>query len=150
MNKERLLLVADAIEKSSVRGLGFNMAAYFGYGWIYRDRSGHDCKTTACVAGWTVAVMEDCKDVTGDGTGVAYLRLRDAYDFPSVAAALYLDLTHHQAHALFLEYDTAAWITPAVAARCLRVFAETEQIDYRAARDYADAAVERAACGVAS
>jgi hypothetical protein len=50
MNKDRILAVADAIEKHSIRGLGFNMGDFIA-SWN-EDNSGHHCGTTACIAGW--------------------------------------------------------------------------------------------------
>jgi len=46
MNKERILAVADAIEKSSVPELGFSMRSF---------RS--DCGTAACIAGWAFVLF---------------------------------------------------------------------------------------------
>lgn len=57
MNKENILKVADAIERHSVRGLGFNMGAWLDDTGCRVDFSGFNCDTTACVAGWAVAVQ---------------------------------------------------------------------------------------------
>ena len=61
MNVERIIELADHIDRSTVPGLGFNLAA-----WVYNrnvnssiglpDHSGHGCGTTACIAGWAVAL----------------------------------------------------------------------------------------------
>lgn len=128
MNKERLLLVAEAIEKGSVRGLGFNMKVYFSNGSLYADLSDRDCGTTACVAGWALAVKDGRRRVTDTGIIALHAKHVD----PMGEAEEFLELTRSEARRLFTE-STGAWITPAVAARCLRVAAETGEIDYLAA-----------------
>lgn len=58
MNVENILKVADAIEKHELEWLGFNMATY------YDADAEHACGTTACIAGWALALKakEDGKD----------------------------------------------------------------------------------------
>lgn len=57
MNKENILLVADAIEKHSIEGLGFNMGDFISH--RHDDLSGHDCGTTACIAGWAASIAKE-------------------------------------------------------------------------------------------
>jgi hypothetical protein len=56
MNVENINRVADAIEASCAPDakpeIGFNMAWWYGRG--YNDQTGHNCGTTACIAGWAV------------------------------------------------------------------------------------------------
>ena len=57
MNTENLLRVADAIEKHEIDWLGFNMVDYIDESPESNgDLSGHDCGTTACIAGWAAAI----------------------------------------------------------------------------------------------
>jgi len=53
MNTENILAVADAIEHHTIPWLGFNMIGYKAYGV---DMTGHNCSTTACIAGWVNAI----------------------------------------------------------------------------------------------
>lgn len=55
MNVENILKVADAIEQHSIPDLGFNMGGFVSTS--RPDLSNHGCGTTACIAGWTVAVI---------------------------------------------------------------------------------------------
>jgi hypothetical protein len=59
LNRERILMVADAMEKGTIKDLGFNMAAWIADPanlWGGIDHSGRDCGTTCCGAGWTLHV----------------------------------------------------------------------------------------------
>lgn len=53
MNKQNILAVAYAIERHSIPDLGFNMQ-YWGAPTTKEvpDRTGHNCGTVACIAGW--------------------------------------------------------------------------------------------------
>ncbi len=61
MNKENILTVADAIENHDrTDGIGFHMGGFYDEGSIggaARDYAGHKCGTAACIAGWTVHVL---------------------------------------------------------------------------------------------
>lgn len=50
MNNERLLAVADAIEREEIKGMTFNMGS-----WL--KKRAH-CNTTACIAGHVVALFD--------------------------------------------------------------------------------------------
>lgn len=54
MNVENILKVADAIENHKIPWLGFNMEDYVSTD--LDDKSGHNCGTVACIAGWAAAV----------------------------------------------------------------------------------------------
>lgn len=62
MNVENILKVADAIENRQIAWLGFNMRSWYAhkqddeFGVPYKDNSGHNCGTVACIAGWASAV----------------------------------------------------------------------------------------------
>ena len=59
MNKAALLYVADAIEKHAIADLGFNMSDWVAKATSdYPDLSGHACGTTACIAGFAVALLD--------------------------------------------------------------------------------------------
>jgi hypothetical protein len=61
MNAESILRVADAIEKHEIADLGFNMND-----WVsskYPDKSGHNCGTSACIAGYAVAAFDGMDEV---------------------------------------------------------------------------------------
>lgn len=63
MNIERMLRVADAIEKHEISWLGFNMT-YLALeidDFTYADNSGHACGSAGCIAGWTIAVFKKFK-----------------------------------------------------------------------------------------
>jgi hypothetical protein len=53
MNTENILAVADAIEQHTIPWLGFNMTGYKTTG---PDMTGHNCGTSACIAGWANAI----------------------------------------------------------------------------------------------
>ena len=69
MNVENILKVADAIEQHSIPDLGFNMSVWKEAASPWRrDMSGHNCRTVACIAGWTVALFPD--DDAADALGM--------------------------------------------------------------------------------
>jgi hypothetical protein len=133
MNVENILKVADAIEQHSIPDLGFNML------WLKSevggdaDRSGHNCGTVACVAGWTIALFGS----RGDGF---------------MEAGQHLGLPRSKYRPLFypgtgLDEDEAdthpAWgATPAQAASCLRHLAETGEVDWDRAIKAAEASAQ--------
>jgi hypothetical protein len=133
MNIGNILKVADAIEQASVPNVGFNMTA-----WISEaspempDRSGRNCGTVACVAGWAtiVALGRETDDSPWD-VGQSFLEL----DAPT-AGDLFLPNydTEDKRHAM-----TSA--TPADAARVLRNLAITGKVDWEAAMKPADPAM---------
>lgn len=117
MNRENILKVADAIESHSIPDLGFNMSL-----WIDRkpgpedDRSGHNCGTTACIAGWAVAVMN------GGVIPEVGVPIQDD-------AEKYFGLNWTDGEDLFVN-----WVgkspTPAEAVIVLRHLAETGEVDW--------------------
>lgn len=129
MNVGNILKVADAIEQASVPGLGFNMRTFGRGSGPLPDKSGHDCGTVACVAGWTYAVAT--AEIPEDRRSLV----------PPVASK-FLGLTGDEAQSLFLmsgggfgTYDTdfANAILPEHAVRCLRILAITGKVDWAAA-----------------
>ncbi len=119
MNVENILKVADAIEQHSIPDLGFNMYDYAinlaSYGEGIADNSGHNCGTTACIAGWAVAVRDNTSEIERS----------DFFD----EARDYLELTERQAHSLFLG-NMSPKTTPAQAVKVMRNLAETGVIDW--------------------
>jgi hypothetical protein len=137
MNKERVLAVADAIEAlvvngNPVPGLGFNMS-----GWVAdpgeeacaEDHSRHMCSTTACIAGWTVALFDkvsaaEMHSMVGDHVALVGIESR---------ATELLGLSVGQAHALFYAEGSGKLledVTPEEAIATLRDLAESEHIQW--------------------
>lgn len=58
MNKERLLAVADAIERETIHDLGFNMSNWKSTREHTTMLYASSCGTTACVAGHVVALFQ--------------------------------------------------------------------------------------------
>lgn len=125
MNKELILRVADAIENAELapQGIGFNMETYKGSSRIWPDKSGHNCATVACIAGWTNFLVKD-----------------SASFYSAISARLFLGLSTAQADELFEPIDTVENmglalhdITPKQAVRCLRNLAATGKVDWHRA-----------------
>ena len=126
MNVENILKVADAIEQHSIPDLGFNLAWWFSpEGRPSDDRSGHGCGTTACIAGWAVAVRDggvphdrpgsfDWLNEAGDFMGLPSPDVEEVYDPTRAALMLTLDET----------------VTPVRAAAVLRHLAATGEVDW--------------------
>ena len=120
MNKANILRIADAIEKHEIEDLGFHMAAFHITG-IYADLSGHGCKTTACIAGWTLSLLKPkWEDL-------------NAHDIEQGARSI-LGLDQEQAEDLFYlpDYMSRNSVTAKQAARTLRHLAETGEVDWKA------------------
>lgn len=120
MNKERILALAEKIEKLPHRNRevgGFTMVSY--------TRTDGECRTPACIAGH--AVFEFDK---------AQWEILGSRDFPHTAdiANYLLDLDYNtQGMELFYPTDRH-WsdITPVQAASVLRHLAETGEVDWAA------------------
>lgn len=114
MNKENILKVADAIERHTIPDLGFNMGS-----WVDRraheDKSGHNCGTTACIAGWATAVA---------GGNLAKLSISEVRD----EAIAYLGVTRDQAFWLFAGFRGDP--EPPEAVATLRNLAETGKVNW--------------------
>lgn len=120
MNKERLLRLAEALETEELakeHGLGFSMMAapISATAYVGEDTTSpeHKCQTVGCIAGWTLALF-------GEPTAGIY------------RAAGILGLTGPQRKLLFLtkSYLMAKNVTPGQAAKVVRHFAETGEIDW--------------------
>ncbi len=147
MNKERILRVADAIEKHELAWLGFNMEQFFGDVVDEFpesvDRSGYECGTVACIAGWSEAVRLTDLGLSDDVLPI-YLFGRNGNVYSGLSidqwpensipsqAAKWLGLTGAQASALFFVGGGAIWsqVDAAQAVRTLRHFAETGAVDW--------------------
>lgn len=120
VNAKNVLKVADAIETHSIKTLGFNMAV-----WdkpYYEDMSGHDCRTCACIGGWTNRVFKRNDPRAG-----------------SFEAMKILDLSREERNALFFPNDPkllfAYKATPKKAAAVLRHLAATGKVNWRVGRN---------------
>jgi hypothetical protein len=117
MNKERILAVADAIEKGSVQGLSFDMTTYR-----------NECGTAGCIAGWVFVMFAE----HGSKTFRCDPRVEE---YIVEQAAEILGIDEGSAEALFhAEGGThrPEWgtITPQFAATVLRRLAETGEVDW--------------------
>lgn len=128
MNKENVLAVAECIGTATCDvNLGFNMGAFVAK-WASGafDKSGRECGTTACIAGWTRRVRTK-KPVRAVPTGNFDWRKEGAW----------LGLSEAEAHDLFCAEDEAYGrlddITPSQAVSCLRHLAETGKVDWERA-----------------
>lgn len=115
VNVANVLRVADAIERCEIAGLGFNMLDVYQRAGSNPDLSGHDCKTTACIAGWTNAVLRP-----GSYDGDHYATSDEAADL------LGLDLD--QAEQLFFGAALILYNSTPQAVRTLRHLAATAMI----------------------
>lgn len=120
MNREMILKVADAIETAGAPeaqpALGFNMGDWISNQLI--DNSGHDCGTTACIAGWAVSVS---------GRDVANYNGEIRSDAEHI-----LGLDYDTAEELFVNYPIFSSPSPSQAAEVLRRLAETGVVDWSA------------------
>lgn len=135
MNKDKILAVADAIEKLAVNGnpipgLGFNMAGWAAEvdeeGPQFIDRSKHGCGTTACIAGWTVAL--EARVTPAKLMNIGNIEIAEM-------AEQILGLDSYTATALFYSYGRnrnleMEEITPEEAVAVLRNLAETGDVDW--------------------
>lgn len=128
MNRENILAVADAIEKHSIPDLGFNMAAFYDTAdEIGPDMSGHRCGTTACIAGWAVAVRDGGLPPLGSVNEAIIDYVASAVSFLGLGPDKYGDIPRD----LMLITDPA--ITPSQAVSVLRHLAETGEVDWNRA-----------------
>lgn len=128
MNKRNVLAVAAAIEKHSIKRLGFNMGRYFGKASnVGKDMSGHRCGTVACIAGWAYAVKHGSKlpkNAVGD---VEYAAYSEAVKFFGLNDSL------SDTWELFHPSRPWATITPKDAVKVLRNLAKTGKVDWSVA-----------------
>lgn len=82
MNEQRMLAVADAIEKDALRerGITFNMGDWLATLAphcisVLRVRSSYECGTVGCIAGFTCVMFAEVGEAVGEGTAMAYLGL---------------------------------------------------------------------------
>lgn len=120
MNKEKILAVADAIERHAIDDLGFNMTTYLADDSLYEDTSGHNCGTVGCIAGWANALEYGVKGM-----------LEFAHPDFFLKGAMILDLDQRTATLLFtpspLRFDN---IKATEAVRVMRRLVETGEVDW--------------------
>lgn len=130
MNRERLLRVADAIQKHEIEWLGFNMQTFRGVG--DPDRSEHNCETVACIGGWAEVLRrrEAGEPLTAETFTSRDWSIRDK-------AQDWLELTDGEAEELFAlgssDFDYVEYMTPEQAVTVLRHAAKTGEIDWSVA-----------------
>lgn len=129
-NVENILKVAEAIERRSVPGLGFNM------GWLTLQSSTmpllgidhlhvENCGTVACIAGWANALAGSLEEPT----------FKVAKDFLGLDGAQHSQLFYASNHPDKTERDDTGpldTIDPVQAVRTLRRFASTGLVDWAA------------------
>lgn len=124
MNKNRLLILAKLLEMAARNDatpkLGFNMGSYGSSG---SDRTGHNCGTVACIAGWAVVAFRPDIEIAD---------LPSNFRISSEAADL-LGLDRMDASNLFLPPLNLWKSTPLQAASVLRHAAKTGVIDWSVA-----------------
>lgn len=127
MYQDRVLRVAKAIETWSIPGLGFHMQQWFDtQPLLWPDLGPNECKTTACVAGWTFHVAK------GFTIPMNYDDCPDIAEIPDIAAN-WLGLIRPQAIELFSNFPGEN-TSPQAAVYCLRGLAKSGQVDWKAAR----------------
>ena len=112
MNVENIHKVADAIEKHSIPGLGFNMQDF-----LIKD--GHNCETTACICGhavilekWRILTKSELETINWFSEGKRILGLK-----------------YHEAYELFMSFDlNLGSVLSAQAVRTLRHLAATGEV----------------------
>lgn len=111
MNKDRILALADLIEKqphtSEYDPAGFTMD-----NWV------HSCGTPACIAGWAAW------QASGEQKTINPEVVEDS-------AAAFLGISYSDGRRLFTPRAEWKAITPAIAASTLRRFAETGEVEWR-------------------
>jgi hypothetical protein len=124
MNVDRILRVADAIEKHEIKDLGFNMGSY--YSMLEEDKSGYGCGTTACIGGWAMALA-----YPGNYLERPWSRDKSgAPVFTNEAAAEWLGLDDERATELMLQDGVIIDATAAEAVRTLRHLAATGEVNW--------------------
>lgn len=122
MNKKAILALADKLESHSIPGLGFNMGQWYGHSSV--DRSGRECGTTACIAGWA------CELHTRKTNVPRWIITKRGY---GVAARKMLDLSSTQSVKLFLGHPDGMTMDSVplwCAVNVLRLLAETGRVDW--------------------
>jgi hypothetical protein len=135
MNKKRILEVADAIERHAIKDLGFNMSTYMQtplQRWAMPDRSGHDCGTVGCIAGWTLALTNGVATVKEMLGGRIHAKAAEALGLDRLTA-----LELFLAPGMGCHYGQ---VTPEEAVRVLRHLAETGVVDWSPVRARINAA----------
>jgi hypothetical protein len=120
MNKERILALADLIEKQEHTGLdsksGFNMGDFT-----------HYCGTPACIAGWAIAMKLGDLSCDVDKeifiSGKSYSSL--AGEFLGIGEELHVELFFSSPGEIPLDE-----VSPQIAASVLRHLAETGEVDW--------------------
>lgn len=131
MNVENILKTANAIEKGSVKRLGFNMETWIDFQddnrWYSGDMSGHQCKTTACIAGWAMHVKQGRANAIGKRT---WENISGSSEFGEMIpmGADFFEIEYSVASVLFTEGPPDT--TPAEAVALLRSFAETGVVEW--------------------
>lgn len=125
MNKERILALADLIEKQPHTPVqaesGFNMADLV-----------RECGTPACIAGWA-AWEEEGRPAAVSAPDTGWCLERKAQQYLGLAPSGEAELSDTAYSLFYPEGDQVGFydeITPAQAAACLRHLAETGEVDW--------------------
>ncbi len=121
MKTKNMLAVADAIEKALTAkkvAVGFNM-----HGWkstTSKDQTGHNCGTTACIAGWAYLVAGHTPKQLSKASSNEIVR----------TARIFLGLNMVEREHLFIPVCERDAITPQSAIATLRLAAVTKRIEW--------------------
>ena len=127
VNAENILKVADAIEHHSIADLGFNMGTlHYDDTVTYPDKSGHNCGTVACIAGWTLALLGNVK-TQGFTEAAGYLGINRTKDADG-NSDLFFASNHPDA---FGGVGPLQKISQEQAVRTLRHLAATGEVDWK-------------------
>lgn len=137
VNKANVLRVADAIENAKLakRDIGFNMAYVAERRGVYvSDKTGHNCGTVACIAGYSYAIKHPRKSAAGI-IALEDRRVALEDDTIIVEAREFLGLPREDANALFFPDDENPdlrldSLTVEQAVAVLRHLAETGEVDW--------------------
>lgn len=124
-NVSRLADTIEAAMACEKPALGFNMNNWFG---IAEDMSGHNCGTTACIAGWARALRIAERRSMDLGRAAQAGReemLQHSFDWRQ--EQMWMDISGEQAATLFVGRENA---TPAHAVATLRRLAETGTVSW--------------------
>lgn len=119
MNKKRILALANAVENATLakrrrNSIGFNMATFEPRSYL-EDRTGHNCRTACCLAGWAKLIWAPRSRRHA---------IREAGEL--------LNVSEPQSNDLFAPhfYKPLNLIKPDEAVRTLRYLAKTGKVDW--------------------
>jgi hypothetical protein len=136
LNAHVLFAVADALDQEEAFIKAGRSKLYFDMGTYIAVRSGHGCGSTACIAGWVVALFDENGAPREKVLTLAALQKIHNSNSHGIkmhnihnAAMRTIGLEEHEANMLFSPGCLRA-ITPKIAAETLRNLALTGEIEW--------------------